>query len=61
MPCLAPLVLSLTSTLLFAACEDNLPTATQTRSGPRVTVPDKENQGAVAEVDSVGYAHPTLP
>jgi hypothetical protein len=51
---LAPTVLTLTATLLFAACEDNLPTASQVRSGPQVTVPDKENQGAVVERDT-GY------
>ena len=52
---LAPLALTLTATLLFAACEENLPTANQARSGPRVTVPDKENQGAVVERDKGGY------
>ena len=52
---LAPPVLTLTATLLFAACADDLPTASQSLSGPNVTVPDKENQGAVVERDKGGY------
>jgi len=52
---LAPPVLTLTAILLFAACEDHLPTAAQARPGPKVTVPDNENQGALVERDKGGY------